>query len=131
MWKVALGFLLVMHGLAHVTGVVGAFASGEQAFEDRAWLFSQGVTARGTMGRAWSALWLTALGGWVAAGVGVALGKDWWPTIAVAAAGASLAAIVPWLRVVPPGAWAGAALDAAVVAALASPWADRVVAALA
>ena len=30
--KYLLAFLLVMHGLAHVTGLVGAFSSGEQAF---------------------------------------------------------------------------------------------------
>ncbi len=131
MWKYVVAFLLVMHGLAHVTGVAGAFASGAQGFEDKAWIFSRGVTAQGAVGKAWSVLWLVALAALVAAGVGLLMGQAWWRALAMAAAAVSLAAIVPWVRVVPPGAWAGALLDVAIVATLASPWADQVVTALA
>jgi hypothetical protein len=131
MWKYLLACLMVMHGLAHVTGIIGAFGSGSQAFEDQPWIFSQGITAQGAVGKAWSLVWLVALAGLGAAGVGLLSGQDWWPTLAVAAAIASFVAIVPWVRVVPPGAWAGALLDLAIVAVLASPWADRFVEALA
>jgi hypothetical protein len=54
----------------------------------------------------------------------------WWPTLAIAAAGVSLVAIVPWMRVVPPGAWAGALLDLLDLVALLPPWSDQIVAAL-
>jgi hypothetical protein len=125
--KYLLAFLLVMHGLAHVTGLVGAFSSGEQAFEDAPWLFSAGVTARGPVGKAWALLWLLAALGLAGSGAGLALGWSGWPTLAVVAAVLSLVAIVPWVRVVPPGAWAGASLDLALVVGLLSPWADRIV----
>ena len=125
--KYLLAFLLVMHGLAHVTGLVGAFSSGEQAFEDKPWIFSQGVTARGPVGKAWALLWLLAALGLAGAGLGLALGWSGWPTLAVVAAVLSLVAIVPWLRVVPPGAWAGALLDLLIVVALLPPWAARIV----
>jgi hypothetical protein len=124
--KYVLAFLLVMHGLAHVTGLVGAFSSGEQAFADAPWIFSQGITAQGPVGKAWALLWLLAALGLAGAGLGLALGWRGWPTLAVVAAALSLVAILPWLRVVPPGAWAGASLDLLIVAALLSPWADRV-----
>lgn len=120
-------FLLVAHGLAHVTGLLGAFGSGEQAFQDRSWIFSQDVTARSPVGRAWALLWLVALVGLAGAGLGLLFRQDWWSSLAVAGAVVSLVAIVPWLRVVPPGAWAGALFDLLITVALLFPWADRVV----
>ncbi len=125
--KVLLAFLLVMHGLAHITGLVGAFASGEQAFEDKPWIFSQGVSARGPVGKAWTLLWLLAALGLAGSGLGLALGWSGWPTLAMVATALSLVAIVPWLRVVPPGAWAGALLDLLIVVALVPPWSARIV----
>ena len=125
--KYLLAFLVVMHGLAHVTGLVGAFSSGERAFEDRPWIFSPGVTARGLVGKAWALVWLLAAFGLVGSGLGLALGWSGWPTLAVVAAVLSLVAIVPWLRVVPPGAWAGALLNLLILAALMPPWSVRLV----
>jgi hypothetical protein len=133
--KYAVAFLFIIHGLAHVTGILGAWASGEQGFQDEAWIFSRGITARSVVGQAWSLLWLVALIGFVGAGIGLLLGSGaestpWWPTLAIAAAAVSLAAIVPWVRVVPPGAWAGALLDLIILVALLPPWSDQIVAAL-
>jgi hypothetical protein len=123
-------FLLIMHGLAHMTGVVGFWTSGSQAFANQPWIFSHGVEARSMVGRAWGFLWLVAGIGLTAAAVGLLFGKAWWPVLAMAAAGVSLLAIVPWLRLVPPGAWAGTLFDLLIVVALASPWSDRIIAAL-
>jgi hypothetical protein len=133
--KYVVAFLLVMHGLAHVTGILGAWASGEQGFQDEAWTFSRGVTARSAVGQVWSLLWLVALIGFVGAGLGLSFGSGaesttWWPTLAIAAAAVSLVAIVPWVRVVPPGAWAGALFDLLILVALLPPWSDQIVAAL-
>ena len=130
MLKYVFAFLIVMHGLAHMTGILGTLVSGEQAFGDEPWIFSGNVTAQSAIGKAWSFIWLLSLMALIGAGLGLLFGQGWWPRLAVAAAGVSLLAILPWLRVVPPGAYAGAVVDAAIFVALLAPWADKVVAAV-
>ncbi len=130
MLKYVFAFLVIMHGLAHVTGILGTLVSGEQAFADEPWVFSRSITAQSVLGKAWSFVWLAALITLVATGLGLLFGQGWWSRLAIAGAVISLVAIVPWLRVVPSGALAGAFLDAAIVAALLAPWADQVVAAI-
>jgi hypothetical protein len=127
MLKYLIAFVVIMHGLAHVTGMIGAWTSGPQAFSDGSWIFSQGVMARDTVGKAFGLVWLVALVGLVGAGLGLLFSRAWWPSLATAAAAVSLVAIVPWLRVVPPGAWAGGLFDLLIIVTLVSPWADRVV----
>jgi hypothetical protein len=85
---------------------------------------------RSAVGRAFSLIWLLALVGLVAAGLGLLFQQAWWPTIAVAGAVTSLVAILPWLTAVPPGAWAGALFDTLIIVALVSPWRDAIVMAL-
>jgi hypothetical protein len=131
MLKYLVAFVLIMDGLAHVTGFFGFWTSGPRAFGDQAWLFSKNVTARSAVGKAFGLLWLVALIGLVGAGLGLLFGQAWWPSLAVAAAVVSLVAILPWVRVLPPGAWAGALLDLLIIVALLSPWADRLLEALA
>jgi hypothetical protein len=126
MFKYVVAFVVIMHGLAHVTGPLGFWGSGEQAFADKAWIFSQGLTAKSGLGRAFGFVWIIAIVGLVATGVGLLLGRDWWAGLAIAAAAVSLVAIVPWLKVVPPGAYAGALFDLLIIASLLSPWADRI-----
>ena len=130
MLRVVFTFLLVMHGLAHVTGLLGHLTSGSSGFPDGPWLFSTGVTAHSAVGQAWGLLWLLALVGLVGTGLGLGFRQAWWPSLALAAAVVSLVAMVPWLKVVPPGAWAGVLLDLLIIVVLASPWAERVVDAL-
>lgn len=127
MWKVLFTFLLIIHGLAHISGPLGFWTSGPQAFVEKPWIFSKGVTPRSAVGWAFGLVWLVAALGFVGAGLGLLLGQGWWPTLVVAAAAVSLVAIVPWVRVVPPGAWAGACLDLSVLAALLLPWGSRIV----
>ena len=129
MLRFAVAFLLIMHGLAHITGLLGAWTS-SQEFSDKHWLFSKGVTMRSTVGRAFSLLWFLALICLVGAGLGLLFQQVWWPTLAVAGAATSLVAIVPWLTAVPPGAWAGALFDVLIIAALVSPWRDAIIQAL-
>ena len=71
----------------------------------------------------------------VGAGLGLLFGNGsestpWWPALAITAASVSLVAIVPWARVVPSGAWAGALFDLLILAALLPPWSDQIVTAL-
>jgi hypothetical protein len=121
MLRFAAASLLIMHGLANITGLLGAWTS-SQEFSDKHWLFSKGVTLRSTVGRAFSLLWFVALICLVGAGLGLLFQQLWWPTLAVAGAATSLVAIVPWLTALPPGAWAGALFDVLVIVALVSPW---------
>jgi hypothetical protein len=130
MWKILVAILLIVHGLAHITGPLGFWTTGPQAFAEKAWLFSKGVTPHSLVGWAFGLVWLVAVLGFVGAGLGLLLGQEWWPTLALAAAGVSLVAIVPWVRVVPPGALAGACLDLVILAALLLPWGTRLVKAL-
>jgi hypothetical protein len=74
--------------------------------------------------------WLVAGLGLVGAGLGLLFGQAWWSVLTAAAAVVSLVAILPWLRVVPPGAWGGVFLDLLVISTLLSPWADKIVVAL-
>jgi len=130
MLKVLFAILLIMHGLAHMTGPRGFWSSGSQAFAEKAWLFSKGVTPHSAVGWAFGLVWLVAVAGFVGAGLGLLFGQDWWPTLAVAAAVVSLVAIIPWVRVVPPGAWAGACFDLVILVALLLPWGSQLVKAL-
>jgi hypothetical protein len=130
MLKYLFAFLLIMHGLAHITGLLGHWTSGSGAFSDEPWLLSAGITARGAVGRAFGLLWAVALVALVGTGLALLFGQDWWPQFAIAAAAVSLVAIVPWVKVVPPGAWGGALLDVLILLALLSPWAKRFVEAL-
>jgi hypothetical protein len=127
MWKVLFIFLLIIHGLAHLSGPLGFWTSGPQAFVEKPWILSKGITPHSTVGAAFGLVWLVAALGFVGAGLGLLLGQAWWPTLAVAAAAVSLAAIVPWVRVVPPGAWAGACLDLVILAVLLLPWGSRII----
>lgn len=126
MWKYLFTFLLIVHGLAHVSGPLGFWTSGPQAFVEKPWIFSRGVTPHSAVGSAFGLVWLVVALGFVGAGLGLLFGQAWWPTLAVAAAAVSLVAIVPWVRVVPPGAWAGACLDLAILAVLLIPWGTRI-----
>jgi len=130
MWKYLFVFLLIMHGLAHMTGLLGFCTSGPQAFAEKAWLFSKGVTPHSAAGWAFGLVWLVAVLAFVGAGLGLLLGQSWWSMLALVAAAVSLVAIVPWVQVVPPGAWAGACFDLVIFVALVLPWGNRVVAAL-
>ena len=76
-------------------------------------------------------VWLASTVLLVAAGIGVFLHAAWWPTLAVAGALCSLIAILPWLKTVPGGAYAGAVLDVIILITLLSPLKDRLLQALA
>jgi hypothetical protein len=52
-------------------------------------------------------IWIIATFLLVLAGIGIILQGDWWPRFALYGAVASLLAIIPWWRSVPPGAKIG------------------------
>lgn len=111
MIRIIFAVVFIGHGLAHLGGILASWAKDRAGFADRPWLFSSSVTLQSPVGRVLGLLWMAAVVGLVGTGLGIALGQPWWPSLAAAAATISLAIILLWARAVPPGAWAGAALD--------------------
>jgi hypothetical protein len=95
-------------------------------FVDRPWVLGGEVKIDSAIGRIFGLIWLAALVGFVAAGVGVFLQRDWWSSLALAGSIASLVAILPWWNTVTPSArfWP-VAVDVAVLIALLGPWRDQ------
>jgi hypothetical protein len=127
MWRYVLAVVLIGHGLANVAGAMAPWTKPGRGFSDRPWIFSRGITLRSTVGRLFSLVWLLSTIGLVAGGVGLLTGQAWWRTAALVGALASLVAIVPWWRTVPPGARAAAAIDLILYAFLLSPLSSQIV----
>jgi hypothetical protein len=121
-----LAFALFMHGLAHLSGFFAAWTKAEVGYPARPALFSKKVTLKSPLGKVFGLLWPAAALALVAGGFGLAFGQGWWPGAALLGAGVSLLVILPWLRSVPVGAWAGAVFDLLIVLSLALPWKQQV-----
>ena len=117
---------LLMHGLANLAGLFAPWSQSLLGFSERPWVFSEGVTLRSGVGRAYSLLWLAS--SLLLAGAGLAVLFHWeaWRELAVAGSAASLASIAPWWRAVPPGARFGAVFDVCALAVLLSPWGEAI-----
>jgi len=121
-----IAFALFMHGLAHLSGFFAAWTKVDGGYPAKPWLFSKNVTLKSPIGKVFGLLWPVAGLALAASGVGLAFSQGWWPVAALAGAGVSLFVILPWLRSVPPGAWAGAVFDVLVLLSLATPWKEQV-----
>ncbi|MBN2471270.1 MAG: hypothetical protein JXN59_11140 [Anaerolineae bacterium] len=120
---------LVMHGIGHVIGFLGAWTQVPVGTNDSPWLLGGGVTLSSPIGKVFGLVWLAALALFVAAGVGLYSGQAWWPGITVIAAIVSLVAIVPFWRAVPSGAQSGGVLfDLLLLALLLPGWKEQVIA---
>ncbi len=117
---------LVIHGLAHLSGVMAAWDSRGTGFKDRPWLFSDAVTLHDPVGRLFGVAWLFATLAFVAGGFDPVYQFGLWPWLPIAGAVASLIAVVPWWRAVPLGAKAGAVFDLLILVLLLPPWRDRI-----
>ncbi len=118
---------LIMHGLANMAGFAAAWLPGTAGFKSESWLVSAGVTVKSPVGHVFGVLWLLSTAVLVASGAGLLAHAPWWRSTAVSGAALSLVVIVLWLKAVPPGAYAGAAFDLLVIAALALPWGEAIV----
>jgi hypothetical protein len=125
-FRYSIAFALLMHGLAHFSGFFAAWAKADVGYKANPWLFSKNVTLKSPLGKVFGLLWPVAALALVAGGVGLALGQGWWPGAALIGAAVSLFVILPWLRSVPPGAWAGTLFDALILLSLATPWKEQV-----
>lgn len=112
------GIFFMMHGLGHTMGFLASWTKVDVGFSDDPWIFPGDVHIRSHIGQAFGMLWIVALVGWVACGFGVLDSQEWWPALAKASAVVSLAAIVPWWKTVPTGAWLGALADVVVFVGL-------------
>jgi hypothetical protein len=130
MIRIIAAVVFIGHGLAHIGGLIASWAADRAGFADRPWLFSSGVTLQSPVGRLLGVLWLAAAVGLAGTGLGIALRQPWWPALVAPAAGASLVTILIWARAVPPGAWAGAALDLLILMVWLLPWKEQLVALL-
>jgi hypothetical protein len=120
---------VVMHGIGHLIGFLGAWTSVPVGTTDAPWLFGGEVVLSSTIGRIFGLIGLAALVSLVAGGFGLATGQAWWPTVLVVGAVVSLAAIVPWWRAVPSGAQFGGVLaDVIILVALLPGWKEQVIA---
>lgn len=117
---------LIVHGLAHLGGVVASWTLNLSGFSERPWLLSSGVTLQSSLGRVFGLLWLVAMVGFVGTGLGLVFKQQWWPALAIPAAIVSLVVIVPWWKTVPPGAWVGAAFDLLVIFLLLLPLKEQI-----
>jgi len=112
-----------MHGLGHFAGVLGAFAppkvSGFKA--ENPWLLPGDALVTGPVGRIWSLVWVAAAVLIVLSVYGLFAAAEWWRIAALWGAVASLVAILPWMRTVPPGAIVGALVSTGVIVVLSVP----------
>ncbi|MCI0398906.1 MAG: hypothetical protein L0332_29515 [Chloroflexi bacterium] len=131
MLRIIIILALLMHGIGHIIGFLAAWTPVPVGFSNHPWALSGGVTMTSPAGRAFGLLWLVAMIGTVAAGLGLLFHQDWWAPLAVAASVISLVVWLPWWQTVPRGSLVGAvAFDLLIILALLSPWADRVIRAL-
>ena len=121
LWRVILAAPLVVHGLAHLSGVAAPFTRRSLGFADQPWALTHGGTLHSASGQASSVAWLAAAFGLIGAGWGLLAGQAWWAALALAAASLSLAVILTWWKAVPPGAKVGAAFDVLILLAALQP----------
>lgn len=120
-WRIILGVPLMAHGLAHLSGFLAAWTSADLDFSTRSMLLSSEISLYSTVGKLFGLLWLLAAALLASSGVGLLWQRSWGAPLALAAALISLAVIIPWWNIVPPGAKVGAAFDLLVIVVLLSP----------
>lgn len=127
--KYVVVLVLLFHGAGHVMGFLAAWTKLPMGFVDRPWVFGGDVKIDTPVGRAFGLIWLVALVGFLAAGIGALVGQEWWTAAAVWGSVISIVAIVPWWNTVTPGARIWPILvDVLVLAVLLGPWRDQIAA---
>ena len=125
-----ISIVFIMHGLAHLSGMMAAFTARDVGFSNKPWLFSKGVMLRNPIGKLFGLVWLAAAITLVGSGLGLLFHWGGWPALPIAGSILSLIAIVPWWNTVVPGAKAGAAFDGLMLIGLVAPWSEQVMTAL-
>ena len=115
MWRLLLGGFFVAHGLVHAAVWAAPTKEGGMPFDPKhSWALSSLGVEQGARALAVS-LALLATAAFVAVGIGVWAGQEWWRPLAIGSAAGSFALMVlyfhPWLSV-------GVLLDLGIFAAL-------------
>ena len=121
MLRFILAIPFLLHGLAHLSGLLASWTSIDTGYTGKPWLFSQSITLQSAVGRVFGLLWLAAASGFIGSALGIVFRQGWWPPIALVSAALSLVVIVPWWQTVPPGARFGGFFDLVVLVVLLSP----------
>ena len=87
--------LFVLHGAAHAVGVAGVLGLGEQGAENTSTLLAGSAPGSPAL-YALGAVWILALGLFVAAAAGLVLRRGWWLPVAFAATLVSIAVCFVW-----------------------------------
>jgi hypothetical protein len=90
-WRLAIGTVLILHGIGHVLGLIALTSLGSDSWNARSWLLGDS-TARIVSAELWAVLLIA----FVVAGLALLeLGfpESWWKPVAVVAAAGSLVAL--------------------------------------
>jgi hypothetical protein len=93
LWRILIGAVIAAHGVGHVFFLVPTVGLAQWGgLTGRSWLLS-GRIPEMAVKIAGAVLWLLAIVGFVAAGVGVWSQQEWWRDVAVASSAVSLLAV--------------------------------------
>lgn len=116
--RLALALVMLLHGVAHLPGFIGAWRIAELAELPYRTTLLYGRIGVGDVGiRAVGTLWLLAGIGFLTAAAGALLHREWWPAAALVVAVASLPLTILQLPATLIGLWANLAVVAAVLVA--------------
>jgi hypothetical protein len=127
MLRLIIGIVLIAHGIGHSMGFLASWTTIPSGLTTGHWILSSDITMDSTVGRIFGLIWLLALAGLAAAGIGLIFQQSWWQTVAVVSSIVSLVAILPWLNLMPLFSAIGAVLvDLAVLLVLLTPLGEQV-----
>lgn len=92
-WRTLLTMTVMAHGLGHILMLAPCLGFGEWVQSARSWLLT-GLVGEDATRVVGAVLWLSVIGGFSAAGVGLLGQCSWWRVAAVGSAIVSLAALV-------------------------------------
>ena len=120
-------FVILGHGLGHLTGPLASFGVKISGTSDKPWLLPGGYKMTSTIGKAWSAFWIASLVMFVLSGLGAFMGETWWREWAIMGAVASIVAMAPWWNSILVGAKAGVLLNIAILIIVPFSWGEDVI----
>ncbi len=119
--KIAFSIILILHGLAHLSGFMATWTNLDVGFQDRNLIFSGKLYLRGYSGKIFGVFWFISMILLVFSGVVLLIGLLWWHKVLMVGVIFSLVSIIPGLKSVPPGAKLGALFDLVVLIILLTP----------
>jgi hypothetical protein len=119
-------FVILGHGIGHITGPLSAFGVKIGGTSDKPWIMPGGHKMTSTVGKAWSVFWIAALILFVISSVGAFISEAWWRDWAIPGAVVSIVAMVPWWNSILIGAKAGVILDIAILLVLLFSWGEGI-----